>query len=167
MMVSIIAARTERGVIGKDNALPWHLPADLKRFKTITTGHTIIMGRKTFESIGRPLPNRRSIVVSRARRFHAEGVDVVASLDRALDLAREEEEVFVIGGAELFREALPRADRLYLTVVHADVEGDTFFPAVTARHWTLLKSEHRAADGANSYDLSFEVYERTRSDNTL
>ncbi len=143
MQISIIAAMAENGVIGRDGQLPWHLKADLQRFKRLTMGHTIIMGRKTWESIGRPLPGRRMVVVTRQNGYQAEGVQVAASLDDALALARlaGDEEAFIIGGAEIYRLALPLADRLYLTRVLAPVEGDTTFPEFDASHWRLVESE--------------------------
>lgn len=155
----MIAAMAENRVIGRDNQLPWHLPADLAHFKRLTLGHTLIMGRRTYESIGRPLPQRRSIVVSRNPTFTAPGVEVASSLDAALQLAAGDAEVFVIGGAELFRLAWPRAQRLYLTRVHAEVPGDTFLPELDAG-WQLVDEELRPADEKNPYDLSFQTYQR-------
>ncbi|MFH1016549.1 MAG: dihydrofolate reductase [Pseudomonadota bacterium] len=134
MKLSIIAALTDEGVIGFRNRLPWHLPEDLKRFKKLTMGRPVVMGRKTFESLKEPLPGRSNIVVTRNPAFRPKGVHTASSLEEALRLARagqspEIEEVFVIGGAELFREALPKADRLYLTFIHKSYAGDAFFPA--------------------------------------
>src|SRR5262245_8417642 len=127
-IVSLIVAMAENGVIGRDNALPWRLPEDLRRFKTITMGKPVIMGRKTFESIGKPLPGRTNIVLTRDKSWSADGVSVVHSFDEAMARAGEVAEVAVIGGAELFRMALARADRIYLTLVHAEVAGDVVFP---------------------------------------
>lgn len=158
MTLSCIVAVSDNGVIGRDNALPWHLPADLKRFKNLTMGHTIVMGRKTFESIGRPLPGRTSIVLSRRGYDPPEGVLVAGSLDEALDMCGEDTEVFVIGGASVFREALPRCDRIYLTRVHADIEGDTTFPLESIRGWTLRDDERHAPDEKHPYAYSFQVY---------
>jgi dihydrofolate reductase len=133
MTLSIIVAMTDARVIGKDNALPWRIPEDLKRFKAITMGHPIIMGRRTFESIGKPLPGRRNIVVTSKARI-AEGVETARSLIEALALCPEAEgERFVIGGARLFAEALPLADKIYLTFVHADIKGDVYFPPFNLR----------------------------------
>lgn len=160
MKLSLIVAMAENGVIGREGALPWHLPADLRRFKTLTMGHPMVMGRKTFESIGRALPGRRSIVVSRNPEWQAEGVETVTSLEQALTLAAAEEEVFVIGGAEIFALALPRADRLYLTRVHAEIEGDVFFPKLDKSEWRTVSREDLAADEKNLYPTSFEVWER-------
>lgn len=125
-MVSLIVAVSRNGVIGKDNKLPWHLPEDLKRFKALTMGHPILMGRKTFESIGKPLPGRTNIVITHQKDF-AGGTLTAASLDDALKITEKEEEVFVIGGAQIFKHALPAADKLYLTLIDREVEGDTFF----------------------------------------
>lgn len=162
MRLSIIVAMSENRVIGRDNQLPWHLPADLKRFKQLTTGHAVIMGRKTFDSIGKPLPNRRNIIVTRDRDFRAGGIDIAHSLDEAIALARHEEEVFIAGGAEIFREAASGADRIYLTLVHANVEGDVFFPDIDWNEWTLVEDERHEADEAHAYAMSFRRYERVR-----
>ncbi len=158
--VAIIVAMAANRVIGRGGTLPWHLSADLRRFRQLTTGHAIIMGRKTYESIGRPLPQRRSIVISRNRKFRAEGVEVVAGLDEALALCRGEPQVFVIGGSSIYAEALPRADRLYITQVHASVEGDTWFPPVEESQWRLVADQPHAADEKNPFDFSFRIYER-------
>jgi dihydrofolate reductase len=129
-MISLIAAMTEKRVIGVRNQLPWKLPEDMKRFRELTTGHPIIMGRKTYDSIGRPLPKRENLVISRQPGLKIEGAQVFSSLESALEraLKLDEKEVFVIGGAEIYRQALARADRLYLTLVHQDYEGDAHFP---------------------------------------
>ncbi len=158
-MLCVILAIADNGVIGKDNDLPWRLSADLKRFKALTTGHTIIMGRRTWESLGRPLPERRSIVVTRQSDYVAQGADVAHSLDDAVALAGEDE-VFVIGGRALFDEALPRADRLYLTRVHASVDGDVRFGPIDLTRWRLTESTSHASDERNEHDMTFEVYER-------
>jgi len=160
MTLSCIVAVSENGVIGRDNDLPWHLPADLNRFKSLTMGHPIVMGRKTYDSIGRPLPGRRSVVLTRSGEYAPEGVTVVGSLEEALDACEGESEVFVIGGASLFSEALPRADRLYLTRVHADVEGDTFFPPVDFDRWLLADRVDHPADEKNEFSCSFERWDR-------
>lgn len=160
MTISLIAAVSENGVIGRGNALPWHLSSDLKRFKRLTTGHPVIMGRKTFESIGRPLPNRRTIVVTRDVSFNGGEFTVANSFEEALELTRGEEEVFVIGGEEVFRRALPLADRLYLTVVHAEVSGDATFPPLEAAEWTLVQAERHTAGQQDDYDHTFQVWER-------
>jgi dihydrofolate reductase len=165
MRISIIVAVAENGVIGRDGKLPWRLPADLARFKRLTMGHTVIMGRRTWESIGRPLPGRRMVVVSRQPDYRTDvgDVEIVGSLDQALsrgELAGDNE-AFVIGGAELFREALPRADRLYRTHVRAAVAGDTYFPEVNWSEWRLVESSDHDSDVKNEYPFVFEAYERS------
>jgi dihydrofolate reductase len=164
MRVSIIVAIAENGVIGRDGKLPWHLPRDLERFKRLTMEHTVIMGRRTWESIGRQLPGRRMIVVSRCAdyRVNVGGVMVAQSLDEALRLteAADDTEAFVIGGSELFRESLPAADKLYVTRVRAAVAGDTFFPEVNWADWRLIESESHGADNRNEHALDFQIYER-------
>jgi len=167
MKVAVIVAVAENGVIGRGGDLPWRLSADLQRFKQLTMNHPIIMGRRTWESIGRPLPGRTSIVVTRSRDFDPGFKDVRAagSLDEALALAAETEgasgRCFVIGGAQLYEAALPVADELYLTRVRAKVDGDVTFPAIDVRKWRLLRSEPRAADQRNEHPVEFEHYERT------
>lgn len=160
MKLSLILAMAENRVIGRGNDLPWHLPADLKRFKALTLDHAIVMGRRTFESIGRPLPRRRSIVISRDPAYAADGVEVAHSLDEALQLAAGDDEVFVIGGAAVFAAALPRADRLYLTRVHAEAEGDVTCPPLDDGSWKLLSEERHEADERHAYPFTFQVYER-------
>ncbi|HLB76163.1 MAG TPA: dihydrofolate reductase [Candidatus Dormibacteraeota bacterium] len=155
MIVSLIAAMAENRVIGRDGGLPWHLLEDLKRFKRLTLDHTVIMGRKTFEEIKRPLTNRRNVVISRNPGFTPSGVTVVPTLEEALALGATENEVFVIGGGEIFRLALPRADRLYLTVIHANVEGDTRFPPFDLGAWALEEEEHHSADPKQQYSFTF------------
>lgn len=160
MTLAIIAAVADNGVIGRGNGLPWRLPADLARFKQLTTGHTIIMGRKTYESIGRPLPQRRSIVITSNPAFHPNGVEVARSFDDALRLAAGDSRAFAIGGAAVFEAALPHADELYLTRVHAAIEGDVVFPAFDERHWELVEAERREPDERNPYPVTFQVYRR-------
>ena len=162
MRVSIIVAVAENGFIGRGGMLPWRLSDDLRRFKQLTMAHTVIMGRKTWESIGRPLPGRRMIVISRQADYQAFGAQVVSSLDDALRVAEEagEDEAFVIGGAEVYRLALPRADRLYLTRVHSSVEGDTRFPDFDPSSWRLVGSKRHDADEKNEHPFSFEEYHR-------
>ena len=159
MILSLIVAASKNNVIGKDNALIWHLSADLKRFKALTTGHAVIMGRKTYESIGRPLPNRRNIVVS-GSLSSVEGIEVVASVRAALDLVKEEEEVFVMGGGSIYQALWEMADRLYLTRVETVVEGDTFIPEVRASEWKEIACLNFSADEKNGYDYSFIDYVR-------
>lgn len=149
----------ENNVIGKNNDLPWHLPNDLKFFKKITTGHTIIMGRKTFESIGRPLPNRKNIVLTRNKSFEAEGCTVVHSVDE-LGPYLKDDEVFLIGGSELFNLALDRADRLYITRIHDEFDGDTFFPKIDLNQWKLIDEQSGEIDEKNVHEHTYLIYER-------
>ena len=164
--LAVIVAAAENGVIGRDNKLPWHLPGDLRYFRQVTMGKPIVMGRKTFESIGRPLPGRTNIVVSRNPGYSPEGVRVVASLSEALVLAEEIArgngacEAVVIGGGEIYALALPLAGRLYLTRVHASVDGDALLPAVDWDEWREISRERHPAAGGNPYDYSFLVYDR-------
>ena len=159
-MRSIIVAVAENGVIGDQNRLLWHISEDLRRFKELTTGHPVIMGRKTFESIGRPLPNRTNVVITRQEGLALAGCTVVHSLPEALALFAEEEEVFVIGGAQIYAEALPLADRLYLTRVGRAYEGDTCFPAWDPSEWELLEREEHACGEAYPWPFVFETYRR-------
>ncbi|WP_394181176.1 dihydrofolate reductase [Marinomonas posidonica] len=169
-MLSLIVAMSTNRTIGINNSLPWHLPNDLKYFKQATMGKPIVMGRKTFESIGKPLPGRRNIVITRDANFQADGIDVVSSLEQAIALGEDiclvngQEEVMVIGGAQIYELALPRVDRLYITHVDADVEGDAFFPEVDWPSFTLLAEESFAAEGHNPYDYRFSVYQRTSAE---
>ena len=162
MIVSLIAAMDRRRGIGKDNQLPWRLPADLKRFRELTTGHHIITGRKTFESIGKPLPGRTTIIITRNQDYSAEGCFVVHSLADALALAgsRGEQEVFVIGGAEIYAQALPQADRLYLTLVDVEVEANAFFPAFDKKDWILVEEQIFAKNEQNSIATTYQVLKR-------
>jgi len=162
MRISLIAAVSDNGVIGRGGALPWRLPADLARFKRLTTGHTIVMGRRTWESIGRPLPDRRHLVLTHRAGWSAPGVERAASLDEAIDRARRagESELFVIGGGAVYAEALGRADRLLLTRVRAEVDGDAWFPEVDWARWRLVEREARAADERHAFAMRFEAYDR-------
>lgn len=159
-IVSLVVAMARNRVIGKDGGLPWRLPDDLKHFKRLTLDHTVIMGRKTFEEIRQPLANRRNVVISRNPDFRPSGVTVVPSLAEALALGATEAEVFVIGGGEVYRQALPLADRIYLTVVHADIEGDTTFPSFDASGWALDSEEHHPADARHAWPFTFRTYRR-------
>ena len=163
MIVSLVAAMSENRVIGKNGQLPWHLPKDLQHFKKLTVDRTVIMGRKTFDEIKRPLDNRRNVVITGNPGFHPHGVTIVPSLDEALALGATETEVFVLGGGEIFRLALPRADRLYLTVIHARIEGDTWFPAFDSAAWVLEEEERHEADDKHAYAFSFRRYQRIRN----
>ncbi len=158
-MISIIVAVAENGVIGDRNTLLWHISEDLRRFKRLTTGHPVVMGRKTCESLGRPLPNRRNVVITRSE-IQIAGCEVVHSLDEALALFPADEEVFVIGGAQIYAEALPIADRLYLTRVGQAYEGDTRFPNWNPAEWRLAASERFECGAEYPYPFTFEVYER-------
>ena len=160
MKISIIVAMGANRTIGYRNALPWHLPADLKHFKSVTMGKPMIMGRKTWVSIGRPLPGRRSIVVTRDPMFRAEGCEIAHSLEAALTMAGAAEEAVVIGGAQLFLEALPLADRLYLTIIDHVFQGDVYFPPVDATRWKETSREEHASDSVNLYRYRFLTYER-------
>jgi dihydrofolate reductase len=159
--INIIAALAANNVIGRDNRLPWRLSSDLKRFKALTMGHHLVMGRKTFASIGRPLPGRTTIIVTRDASFHADGVKVAHSLQDALDMASDDAEVFIAGGAQIYEQALHLAHRMYLTRVHADVEGDAIFPDFDdVSEWRLDDVEHCEPDEKNEYPFSFLVYDR-------
>lgn len=160
MLISLIVAMDKGGLIGLDNDLPWRLSADLKHFKKITMGKPIIMGRRTHESIGRPLPGRRNIVITSQSGYQAEGCDVVTSPDEALNLSAGSEEVMIMGGASLYRAFLPMAQRLYITRVEATLAGDTYFPEWLPEAWACQERETFAADDKNEYDYSFEVFER-------
>lgn len=163
-MISLIVAMTENRVIGRDGDMPWHVSRDLRRFKRLTMGHHIVMGRKTYESIGKPLPGRTTVVLSRSASIDAEDVHVVGSLQEALEVADADQEVFVTGGETVFDTALGLADRLYLTRLHVTLEGDTFFPEVDWSQWELVEETFHAADEKNDYDLTFQTYHRRRSD---
>ena len=165
MLISIIVAASDNDVIGRGGSLPWRQAADLRHFRDTTRGHVVIMGRRTFESIGRALPDRVNIVVSRQDGYKAAGCLTAPSLDAALDLARaheksEEGEAFVIGGADLYRTALEKADRLYLTRVHASILGDVFFPPLNQNLFKVSKLKELPADEHNDYPTSFYLYER-------
>lgn len=164
MKLSLIVASNPEGAIGKDNQLLWHLPEDLKRFKRLTMGKPILMGRKTFESIGRPLPGRTSFVITRNSRFHSDGIVVCASLEDAVEKARSTgaEEAFVIGGGEIYAQALPLADRIYLTRVYNNVAGDAFFNIPDQNQWTTVLREFHEADDRHAYDYEFLDMVRSR-----
>jgi len=168
MRLAMIVAQSSNRVIGRDNKLPWYLPGDLKYFKHATMGKPIIMGRKTFESIGKPLPGRLNIVISRDASFTAQGIKVVMSLPEAIELAESQalidgvDEAMIIGGAQIYALALPEVERLYITQVHADIEGDAYFPEFNRSQWTELGREDFSAQGPNPYDYSFIVYQRSK-----
>lgn len=162
MTVSLIVAVSENLVIGKDGDLPWHLPADLKHFKNTTMGHHLIIGRRTWDEVGRPLPGRTMVVLTRSRKFSPEGATVVHSLEEALEVASGDDEPFIGGGGYIYRMALARdlVDRLYITRIRAEVEGDTFFPGIDFDRWKLVLEDRHEADEKNEYPYSFLVYER-------
>ncbi len=159
MIISMIAAMANDRIIGKDNQMPWHLPADFNWFKRCTMGKPVVMGRKTYESIGRPLPGRQNIVISRDKNLSIEGVDVVASIDQAIEKVSNVEEVMIIGGGSIYEACLPKADRLYVTLIDAELEGDTQFPD-WGEGWKESVQEHYSADEKNAYDMKFVVLER-------
>ncbi len=159
-MLSLVVAMTRDGVIGRDNAMPWHLPDDLKRFKALTMGKPMLMGRKTFESIGQALPGRASLVLTRDLEWRAEGVIVVRSLDEACARAGAVSEISVIGGADIFRLALPIARRIHLTTIHANLPGDTYFPPIEPTQWRESQRTEHPADERHAYAMTFATLER-------
>lgn len=160
MIISIIVAASENNVIGNRGELPWRLSDDLQRFKATTMGKPIVMGRKTWESIGRPLPGRQNIVITRTAGYEAPGCVVVESPDKAVVAAGDAPEIMIIGGSQVYELFLPRADRLYLTRVHAEVDGDAFFSNDEDSTWSLVDDERHTADENNEFDFSFQLYER-------
>jgi len=162
-MITIIAAIAENNALGKDNQLIWHLPADLKRFKKVTLNHHVIMGRKTYESLGRPLPKRTNIIITRDRNYAAKSCVVVHSLNEALVAAKSDENPFILGGAEIYKQAIKIADILDLTFVHAHFEADAFFPEIDMKIWKEVLREDFFADEANKYDYSFVQFERSHN----
>jgi len=158
--ICLIVALAANRVIGKNNALPWHLPADLKRFKALTTGHPVVMGRNTHESIGRPLPGRRNLVITRDRDYSAPGCEVVHSLDEAIAACRGALDIFIVGGAELYRESLPRAHRLELTEIRAEFEGDATFPEFSLEQWRETAREIHGNEAGIPFRYDFARYER-------
>lgn len=158
-MISLIVAYARNQVIGKDGDMPWHLPADLKNVKELTTGKTIVMGRKTFESIGKPLPNRRNVVLTRSQDFHPEGVDVVHTKEEVLAMG----DAIIFGGSEIYRQFLDVVDRLYITEIDLETEGDTFFPAWDRDAYTLVDKREGIVDEKNVHPHAFYVYERKNS----
>jgi dihydrofolate reductase len=162
MILSLIAGIGKNNELGKGNTLLWDLPVDMKHFRETTSGHPVIMGRKTFESIGRPLPNRRNIVITRDVSYMADGVEVVHSLEEAIDLFKYDtrDEVFVIGGAEIYKQAIDRADRLYITHVDSNFDADAFFPPIDPAFWKEASREHHDLDEKNTFPLDFVVYEK-------
>ena len=159
MIISIIAAMGKNRVIGKNNSLPWKLPADMKHFQDLTTGKPVIMGRKTFESIGKPLPNRKNIIMTKDQNYKAESYIVVHSIEEALKVA-ENDEVMVIGGAQIYKEFLPRANKMHLTLIDADFEGDAYFPEYKIEEWEEIAYEEHERDAKNQYNYVFLTLKR-------
>lgn len=161
-MITVIAAIAKNNALGKNNDLIWHLPADLKRFKEITSGHYILMGRNTFESIGRALPNRTTVIITRNKNYYKDGCFIAHSIEEALDLASSEEKVFIIGGAQVYKETLEKdlADQLDITLVHHKFEADAFFPEIDLKVWKEVSREDFKANEKNSYDYSFVSYKK-------
>jgi len=164
MIIALVLAVSENGVIGKDNALPWRVPADLRYFRKVTASYPLIMGRKTFDSVGRPLPGRRNIIITRQANLQIAGCDVVHSLSEAIELAKSSgaAQISIVGGAEIFRQAMPLANRIYLTRIHAEFEGDAFFTIPHPENWKETSREDHPADAENAYPLSFIVYDRLK-----
>lgn len=160
MKITLVAAMARSRIIGRDGGMPWHLPADLAHFKRVTVNHPVVMGRKTFQSIGFALPRRRNIVITRQPNARFEGAEAAASLDEALRHLGSEESVMIIGGGQLYREALPMADAMELTFIDADVDGDTRFPEWSESEWREVSNQHRPADEGNPHDLRFVRLER-------
>jgi dihydrofolate reductase len=160
--ITIIAAIANNSALGKDNDLIWYLPADLKRFKKVTTGHHILMGRNTYESIGKPLPNRTTVIITRNSNYKAEGCIVVNSIEKAIEVAKEDEHVFVIGGAQIYKQAMEAdlVDQLDITLVHQDFEADVFFPEIKTAIWKEASRENFEADEKNTYNYSFISYKK-------
>ena len=160
MQLSIIVAMDRNRVIGNNDSLPWHISADLKNFKKITMGKPIVMGRKTHESIGRPLPGRENIIITRDKTYQAEGCTVLNSIDEIFEHCKDDEEVMITGGSEIYKHTLEQATRLYLTEVHTEVEGDTFFPDFDRKEWKEVAREAFTADERNDFDYSFVLLEK-------
>lgn len=159
-MLTMIAAAAENNALGKENDLVWHLPDDFKRFKKLTSGHHIIMGRKTFESFPQPLPNRTHIIITRNKDYKAKGAVVVHSLERAIEIANGDSQPFIIGGGEIYKQALPYSDKIELTRVHSEFEADTFFPEIDENNWKLVKEEFHPADEKHEHAFTYLTYER-------
>jgi dihydrofolate reductase len=164
MIISLIAAASENNVIGKENKLPWYLPSDLKYFKNITWAMPVVMGRKTFESMDEPLSGRTNIVVTRNENMKLNGAEVVQNVEQAIVAAKQldAKQIFIIGGAEIFRLAISIADKIYLTRIHHNFEGDAFFPDINPDEWKLISNRDCAADNKNQYAHSFQIWERIR-----
>ena len=157
-MITIIAAAAANNALGKDNTLVWHLPSDFKRFKQLTTGHYIIMGRKTFESFPKPLPNRTHIIITRQKNYAPEGCIVVHSIEEAIAKCPKDEDVFIIGGGEIYKQSFPFADKIELTRVHGNVEADTYFPEINPNVWKLVFEEAHQKDDKHNFDFTFQTF---------
>lgn len=161
VQIALIAAMDSKGLIGVNNDIPWHIPHDLKRFKRITSGHTVIMGRKTFESLSAPLPNRRNIVVTSDRSYSKPGIEVVFSIEDALKVADRKEENFVVGGAAIYEQFLPFANKLYFTYIKGVFTGDTYFPKVDFKNWKMIEEEAHETEGENPVKFVYQTFERS------
>lgn len=159
-MITLIAAAAENNALGKDNAMLWHLPDDFKRFKSITTGHHIIMGRKTFESFPKPLPNRTHVIITRQKKYAPEGCIVVDSMENAIAACPKDEDIFIIGGGEIYNLGMPFANTIELTRVHDSFEADAFFPEIDRNEWELISEEYHPADEKHKVDFSFQTFAR-------
>lgn len=157
-MITLIAAASENNALGKDNQLVWHLPNDFKRFKEITSGHYIIMGRKTFESFPKPLPNRTHIIITRQKNYKVENCIVVNSIKEAIDASPKNEDIFIIGGAEIYNQSIDFADKIELTRVHANFEADAYFPEINTTNWKLIFEENHKKDEKHNFDFTFQTY---------
>ena len=164
MLISAIVAKAKNNVIGKDNDIPWYLPADLKYFKKVTINHHIVMGRKVYQSIGKPLPKRTNVIITRNPFFIVSNCFIANSIEEAISMAQEngDEEAMIIGGGEIYKQTMELWDRLYLTEVDADVEGDVYFPELDYSQWNLVSKEDHQKDEKNEYDYSFHIYDRKR-----
>lgn len=161
LKINLIVAAAENNAIGKDNKMPWHLPNDFKYFKKNTLEHSVVMGRKTFESIGKPLPERRNIILTRDMNYSSEEeVDIANSMQEIINYCRDEREIFIIGGAEVYKQALPIADKILLTRIHTSIDGDAFFPELLEHQWKLVSAEKHHKDEKHAFDYTFEVYEK-------
>ena len=158
--ITLIVAAAENNAIGKDNQMLWHLPNDFKYFKKNTLEHSVVMGRKTFDSIGKVLPERRNIILTRDMRYTHEEADVANSVDEVLNYCRDEREIFIIGGAEIYKQTLPLANKILLTRIHTTINGDAYFPELLDHEWKLVSTEKHETDEKHAFDYSFEVYER-------
>ena len=163
-MLKLIAATSTNNALGKDNQLVWHLPDDFKRFKALTSNHFIVLGRKTFESFPKPLPNRTHVIITRNRNYEApEGCIVVSSLEKAIEVCPKEEEVFIIGGGEIYKQSIDVADKIELTRVHTEVEADTFFPEIDPKKWKVVFEEQHLKDEKHAFDFTFITYQKIES----